>query len=156
MEGPLLIFSNWCRLYRNRGSSGSSRSMVVVVIYGCWLIRRCQSIVGRCGGKVSPFCRSWILVIFVACVITAITTFEVVIAAGLFKPVLVPPLLTVAVEQLPLPSSLLAIASKDQLLQEICASQINAKLPAHTHSSPSNVATLLDDFPPPTLHLELS
>ena len=71
--------------------------MVVVVIYGCWLIRWCQSIVGRCGGKVSPFCRSWILVIFVACVITAITTFEVVIAAGLFKPVLVPPLLTVVV-----------------------------------------------------------
>ena len=65
-----------------------------------------------------------------------------------------PPLLTVAVEELPLPSSLLAIASKDQLLQEICASQIDAKLPAH--SSPSNVATLLDAFPPPTLHLELS
>ena len=65
-----------------------------------------------------------------------------------------PTLLTVAVEGLPLPSSLLAIASKDQLLQEICASQIDAKLPVH--SSPSNVATLLDAFPPPTLHLELS
>lgn len=43
-----------------------------------------QSVVGRCGGKLPPFCRPWILVIFVACVVAPIAIFRVVaIAANL-------------------------------------------------------------------------
>ena len=56
--------------------------MVVVFIYGCWLIGWCQSVVGRYGGKLPPFCRSWILVILVACVVTVITAFGVVVVAA--------------------------------------------------------------------------
>jgi hypothetical protein len=61
--------------------------MVVVVIYRHWLIGWCQSVVGRCGAKLLPFCRSWILVILVACIVTAIAAFRVVVvAADLFIP----------------------------------------------------------------------
>lgn len=66
--------------------------MVVVVVYRCWLVGWCQSVVGRCGGKLPPFCRSWILVIPVACVVTAIAAFGVVVAADLFITVLASPL----------------------------------------------------------------
>lgn len=63
--------------------------MVVVVIYGCWLILWCQSVVGRYGAKLLPFCRSWILVILVACIVTAIAAFRmVVVAADLFIPLM--------------------------------------------------------------------
>jgi hypothetical protein len=62
--------------------------MVVVVIYRCWLIGWCPSVVGRCGGELPPFCRSWILIILVACVVTAITAFGVVVVTvDLFIPV---------------------------------------------------------------------
>ena len=56
--------------------------MVVVIIYRCWLARWCQSVVSRCWGKLPPFCRSWILVILVACVVTVITAFGVVVVAA--------------------------------------------------------------------------
>jgi hypothetical protein len=67
--------------------------MVVVVSHGCWLIGWCQSVVGSCGGKPPPVCRSWILVILVACVMVAITGFRVVGVAANLSLVQVPPLL---------------------------------------------------------------
>lgn len=67
--------------------------MVVVVIYSCWLIG--QSVVGRCGGKLPPFCRSRILVIFIARIMAAITGLgEVDVAIADLSLVRVPPLLS--------------------------------------------------------------
>jgi hypothetical protein len=62
LEGPLSILCNWCRLYRNGGTSRGAWSMVVVVVHECWLIGWCQSVVGRLWGKLPPLCGSWVLI----------------------------------------------------------------------------------------------
>jgi hypothetical protein len=55
---------------------------VVVVSYGYWLVGYRQTVHGR--GKPLPFCRSWILVLIVACVVATIAGFGVVdVAANL-------------------------------------------------------------------------
>jgi hypothetical protein len=53
----------------------------VVVIYG-GLIGWCQGNFGKYRGKLPPFCGSWILVIFVTYVVTAIAAFGVVVVAA--------------------------------------------------------------------------
>jgi hypothetical protein len=72
--------------------------MVVVVVHECWLTGWCQSVVGRCGGKLPPLCGSWVLVVLdvlIICFVTAIAVFGVVyVTADLFSRVLVPSLLS--------------------------------------------------------------
>jgi hypothetical protein len=78
--------------------------MVVVVIYRCWLIGRCQSIVGRCWGELPPFFRSRILIILVVLIIYIITIIRVFglgnFVADLFICVRVPLLLSLFSHQL--------------------------------------------------------